>query len=460
MLWRFLLFIWLIGFTLADAASFRVRTEEISFVNRDVTLNGTLYLPDRENIGAASPALVLVQGAGLGKRDHYRETAKAFAHAGVVALIYDKRTKGYSANGFGNRSYTLLAEDVLAAHQFLLRLPGVNQHLTGVWGLSEGAWVASLAATHSSEVAFLVLVGAAGMPPAQQESWHTENVLQHQGIHRSLVEAISRSMLRFLVTADLFPEGKYDPVPVFERLRQPVFAIWGANDITAVPAESAAILQRALTKAGNHAATLIFVPDANHDVQNSLDGYQSDGTFKLDYVQHVVKWLEQVEKGHRAALNMAALPTQERLSSPYVLQAHWYEAGGWLQLVIVLGMIGVFGGILLSPLIYRLRGREAVPQQFHRLVLAIAFFGLIDAIGLFPYLGHLMISGLQVESALWGRPVVWLGLQLASWLTIILSAVLLINLIARPLLRWKSLFLIVGIVLIFVPWSFYWRLLA
>jgi uncharacterized protein len=150
--------------------------EEIVFQSGEVILHGTILIPEGQEL---HPAMALIHGAGLGLRESYRKEAEAFASAGILTLFYDKRTRGYSATGAGGRSYALLADDALAAVQTLRAREDVNAAMVGLWGLSEGAWIAPLAASRSDEVAFLVLVGASGVPPAQQEAWSMENSLRH-----------------------------------------------------------------------------------------------------------------------------------------------------------------------------------------------------------------------------------------------------------------------------------------
>src|ERR1700716_305683 len=126
-------------------------------------LHGTVVAPT--SAGGNRPGIVLVGGAGPGKRSQQMAPAEAFARGGVVALVYDKRTVGYSQF---QRSYSMLADDALAAVRVLRAQAGVDPRRVGFWGRSEGAWVASLGASRSTEVAFLVTVGAAGMSPARQ----------------------------------------------------------------------------------------------------------------------------------------------------------------------------------------------------------------------------------------------------------------------------------------------------
>jgi poly(3-hydroxybutyrate) depolymerase len=189
----------------ASAAS--VTNDDVTFQNGGVTLHGTVVAPPG---GTKLPGLVMIHGSGEHSRDDYREQAEAFARQGIATLIYDKRTDGYSQF---ERSYSTLADDALAAVSVLRKRSGVDPARVGVWGLSEGGWVAPLAASRSSDVAFVVTLGANGVEPSQQQAWAVENQFRRLGMDGSIV-GMASTMLRQLAGGGVFPEAHYDPVPV------------------------------------------------------------------------------------------------------------------------------------------------------------------------------------------------------------------------------------------------------
>ena len=81
----------------------------------------------------------MLQGAGNRGRQELRAEAEAFARRGVVTLIYDKRTVGYSLL---HRDYAVLAEDALAGLRLLRARADVDPASVGLWAQSEGAYVA------------------------------------------------------------------------------------------------------------------------------------------------------------------------------------------------------------------------------------------------------------------------------------------------------------------------------
>ncbi len=456
----------LLNIALVHAQSNPFTEEAIEFRSGAVTLAGTLLVPDGEG---RRPAIALVHGAGLGLREGYRGEAEAFARAGIVTLIYDKRTEGYSASGAGSRSYTLLAEDALAAVRTLQARADVDRETVGLWGLSEGAWVAPLAAARSNEVAFLVLVGASGVPPAQQEAWSMENNLRHQGVSGSLLNAMTRSFVRLLVAAGLFPEARYDPIPVLEQVQQPVLALWGAMDRTAVPAESAQLMRAALERGGNRHYTLKFFPNADHDLHATPDGFHQLEAFTPGYLEEVAAWIHGVARGEVPGSSVAALPPQERLSPETVIQIPWYESGGWLQLGVFILLVVAFLSYPITALVRQLRRKRKNQLLTLRASIRwsarwLAVTGLLSVLGLFGYLFTLFMSGLTVGPLLAGRTLPWLALQLLAVATCALTVMLLLSWwlgrAALPMRERTRLTLLIVGGFLFIPWALSWRLLA
>lgn len=182
----------------------------------------------------------MVPGAGPTGRADLRAAAEAYARHGTVVLVYDKRTDGYSTL---HRDYSQLADDAQAAFRLLRGRADVDPARAGFWGLSEGAWVVSLAAGRTPDAAFVVTVGAVGLSPLRQQAWAYGGYLRHHGVRGSLIPTMQRTAARVLGGAGLFPEADYDPVPAWSAIRRPVLAEWGEFDREAAPQESAAIIR-------------------------------------------------------------------------------------------------------------------------------------------------------------------------------------------------------------------------
>jgi acetyl esterase/lipase len=126
----------------AGSANRGIRSEDVRIPVGEEVLGGTIMSPVE---AGRHPAVVLVHGAGPGRRSDLIELAERFARAGIVALAYDKRSVGYSA--VTSRDFALLAEDALTAVRLLRQRKDVDPERVGLWGISEGGWVVPMAAS-------------------------------------------------------------------------------------------------------------------------------------------------------------------------------------------------------------------------------------------------------------------------------------------------------------------------
>ena len=420
----------------------------------DQHLAATLHLPTNARPGL--PGMVLVHGAGPGLREKYRAEAEAFARTGIATLTYDKRTAGYS---LFERSYARLAEDAAAAAALLRSRPEVEPTKVGLWGFSEGGWVAPLAASRDPSTAFLVVVGANGVEPLRQQVWADAARLEYSGVRGSLVDAASRTLYRWIADAGMFPEPYHDPAPTLRELTLPVLAIWGAKDRSTPPVEGAAAYREQLDQAGNRLYTLRTFADAEHSLHTTITGFDETAEFAPGYVDLVGSWVAQAAAGRAPAPSVAGIGDQSQPTSP-VPPLAWYESI-WTQAVALTLMLVGFAGFGLLAAVRRLRGRAAPPAPWSARTLAVA--GPIAVIGGFGYLVYLQMSGgngLQLGPLLAGRPLVWLLLQAISVVAVLAWCALAVRQIRSGDTDDRvrvQLLLAAGA--IFVGWATYWGLL-
>ena len=446
----------------AAGAHAQAATEEaLSFESGDVRLHGTMLVPEQSG---RVPAVVLVHGAGPGKRDENRPIAEALAREGFLTLIYDKRTQGYSANPAGDRSYSLLADDAVAAVQMLQQRDEVNPAQVGLWGLSEGGWVAPLAATRSTDIAFVITVAGGGVGPAEQSAWATEGALRRQGVtSEGSLRALADHTYRFLISAELFAEGTYDPAPVLEQLRQPVLALWGSLDRVMPAAKSARVMRRALARGGHRHYVLRFISDASHDAsavaENQVTGAPAPG-----YVETMTSWLRNVTADAPPGPHLDASPADGHPTRPSVTDVQGF-ARWQVQLAFFAFFQLVFGGYLVAAGVRYLRRAkpQRMPGRWSTWVLTV--LGLVTPWGVYAYTGYVAAtSGEGVTSVIAGRPVGWFLLQLLAF-ALLLTAVLLTATWYRGRQSVQGvervwLALLMGGAMLFVPWAFWWQLFS
>jgi uncharacterized protein len=245
-----------------------------------------------------APAIVVLHGAERGLKDWYlyEHLHDILPPAGVGVVTFDRRGDGASTGEPSRGRFELQAEDALAVIRYAAELPEVESGRIGLWGISQGGWVAPLAATMSPDVAFLVLVASVGVTPGEQMRWtaqfqagreYGERAAEHADRLWSLVLDWMRGADRAPLETAL-AEGKeqewwpkaflpdelpgdeareevrqeldFDPVPVFAAVDVPVLLFYGDQDEWIPVPESIAAWKKARPD-----ADVIVVPGTGHE---------------------------------------------------------------------------------------------------------------------------------------------------------------------------------------------------
>lgn len=162
-------------------------SEQIQFTNGDAHLRGTVYLP---KTGNRLPAVVVLHHAGLPNRDAnlYRHLCDGLPAMGVAVLMYDRRGSGQSTGSLDNADYETLADDAIAGQHALAKFSRIDPNKIGFWGLSQGGWLAVLAAGRSKDAAFAISVSAPLVTADEQMQFATRNLLTVRGYSQPEVQ--------------------------------------------------------------------------------------------------------------------------------------------------------------------------------------------------------------------------------------------------------------------------------
>jgi alpha-beta hydrolase superfamily lysophospholipase len=284
------------AFTLARAApppAFDAR--EVTFTNGPVTLAGELLRPTTPG---RHPAIIFLHGSGGEGRWAARYLARKFASQGFVALIYDKRGVGASKGDWHTSDFEDLAGDAAAGLRLLATEPSVDPARLGVYGHSQGGYIAPLAAVRHGNVAFVIASAASGLPPAECEIYSIENAIgvrdlppAEQADARLFVKTIVDVGYRGAPRADLdevvkrfrgrawffeppAPDDRYwtfsrrtasyRVLDFWRQVRAPVFLPYGERDERVPPRISADAISAALKAAGNNRVAVKIYPNAGH----------------------------------------------------------------------------------------------------------------------------------------------------------------------------------------------------
>ena len=197
----------------------------------------------------------------------------------------------------------------------------------GLWGFSQGAWVAPLAARGASAIAFLVLVASTGVSPADQMMYGVAEQIRRSGynddtskraldLRRQFYDwvrnpsevpgsTVGKALATELARASAEPwwplvflptdlpdqeasetwraEMDFDPLPVFADVAVPTLLFYGADD-SWTPVQASVDAWRAAQGA---AVDVVVIPEASHEL--TLPG----GELAPLYEERLVEWLTQ-----------------------------------------------------------------------------------------------------------------------------------------------------------------------
>jgi pimeloyl-ACP methyl ester carboxylesterase len=303
-------------------------TEEVIFKNSHagIALAGTLTLPSAEG---TYPAVILISGSGAQNRDEEISGHRPFliiadhlTKQGIAVLRYDDRGVGQSTGDFKAATTADFALDAASALTYLKTRKEINRDKIGLIGHSEGGLVASIVASDSKEVGFLVLLAGPGIEVKKVLIMQQELISKADGIsdsdikeyilpvHKEAYRMISMStdgrtlkkdLARLIEeTYDRTPPGlmpsnvtredvvaaqsdkwssewfinflNYDPAAILENVICPVLALNGERDLVVTPKESLAGISNALKRSGNSDVTVKELPNLNHLFQNCETG--------------------------------------------------------------------------------------------------------------------------------------------------------------------------------------------
>ena len=162
--------------------------QDITFKSGEIELAGTLYTPKGDG---PFPAIVFVHGSGPETRDNSKYSAKWLQSIGYIALAYDKRGTGESGGdpeSVNRFDFNELANDAVAAVNYLAGLQNVDKAKIGLHAGSQGGWVASLAASKSRDISFMVVKSASVCTVEEDRIFERSARLASEGFSKEQIE--------------------------------------------------------------------------------------------------------------------------------------------------------------------------------------------------------------------------------------------------------------------------------
>lgn len=330
----------------------KVITEEISdsdwgrFVEKDIEitsgeirLGASITIP--KPIGRYK-AIIMLGVAGATDRDMtygnfkpFKSIAHQFSNEGYVVVRLDDRGVGKSNGSLHQASYSDLKNDILAVRDYLKRMPIVDTHSIGLFGISEGAALAcELAAENKFDFAILISFPAmSGLQTIYRQindlsaeykfsSDKKKMVLSefqsiHAGLHQDtlLVQSISnrsnevkKLLSYFMVPTDnkqayeLFnspwyrSQLKFDPFKALQTIRCPTLFLYGKKDPFVNYRYHVPVLKKALKKNSQSRTSIKIFKNVNHIFQDSKSGsplqyVSNENDFSAAAFMHILNWV-------------------------------------------------------------------------------------------------------------------------------------------------------------------------
>jgi uncharacterized protein len=313
--------------------------QEVSFENANITLAGTLSIPD----GAGPfPAAILICGSGPMTRDEeifghkiLLVLADALNRHGVAVLRYDKRGVGASTGDFATATALDFGSDAEAAVAFLKTRREIDQGRIGLIGHSEGGVIAPSVAVRNPAVAFIVLMAAPAMRIDRMTVLQEALIAKALGVPADLIAkrktfneklfssvssvktddealSIAKALTTQAVTENVLPADaagdmlkrvmspefrqalSYDPMLRLRQLKKPVLVLNGSLDFQIPSNENLGLMREALKD--NKRATIQALPNLNHMFQTAKTGSpmeygQIEETIAPEALKIIVDWV-------------------------------------------------------------------------------------------------------------------------------------------------------------------------
>jgi dienelactone hydrolase len=254
--------------------------EEVRFHNGDLRLAGMVFWPEGEG---PVPATVIIHGSGTSRRDSpwYLSVARHLQDHGIAVLLPDKRGSEKSEGEWVGASLEELAGDTRAAADYLRRHHRPSISGIGLVGMSQGGWIAPVAAAEDPDVAFVVSMSGSTVTTDQQllhEEIHNISEYTWPFLARLLAPLTTRRIQRM---AHFRPLAGFDPLPYWTRVEVPAFFAFGEGDPNVPVEASLQVLRTHLS-----GALVRVYPGGGHAIRD-----QSTGSVQKEFLEDTVAFI-------------------------------------------------------------------------------------------------------------------------------------------------------------------------
>ena len=321
-------------------------SEDVRLDNNGIAIAGTLTLPEGEG---PFTAVIMITGSGPQDRNEslaghrpFLVISDALTRAGYAVLRTDDRGVRGTDGDLSQASYDDLSSDIVAGLEFLQSRDDIAQ--VGLFGHSEGGYLAPLVAAERDDVAFIISMAGPSVSGLEvlelqnrlifeqegateeeiqaqidylrvlgdalnREAYVEAAVLTEARIKESFAsaepdelpgEVVQEQMLEAQVASIATPYFRnimvFNPQPYLEQLEMPVLAFYGGKDIQVDATQNVEPLRSAL--ANNEDFTIEVFDNLNHLMQpaetGNLDEYAEIAiTVAPEVLELITTWLQE-----------------------------------------------------------------------------------------------------------------------------------------------------------------------
>lgn len=308
--------------------------ERITFFSNNAKLIGYLSKPANS---VKFPLIIVAHSASHGHHDSnlYNHLEKTMLSQGIGVFTYDRRGSGESEGNAQNSSLTELAQDLLAAIEHLKNHEAIDHSKIGLYGISQGGWIAPLAFTlDPKDISFMILVSSSGVSPAEQMEYSAVSTLKMNGYDQDVIKKakylrnITNEYYRgkrekentqkiidqyrdqpwfsdvYLPWRGKLPENRtqarwysemdFEPMQYFKNNSIPTLIIYGEYDRWVPIDRSIEIWKSSLDRAGNSQYLIKRIPQSGHMMIIDEDKDSSENIISKDYENLLIEWSKKI----------------------------------------------------------------------------------------------------------------------------------------------------------------------
>jgi uncharacterized protein len=277
--------------------------EEVKFSNSSVSLSGVIFKPN--NSVTPIPYIVLIHGSGYQDRNtpYYRSLGYALASNGIGVLLYDKRGCGKSSGNWEQSSFTDLADDAVAALQFLKTRKDISISKIGFLGSSQGGWISTIATTKTTDCSFVIMNVGPSVSLFDQDMHRVQYSMTNDGWKKAAVDsavAYTKLYFKYVQSGNLkdwevlekygeliknkawsefvnipkaqndedilwWRKNAFDPTDYLKKIKYPVLSFFGEEDVLVPPKENQPKMDSLLKLSGTP-YKIVTVKGVAHDM--------------------------------------------------------------------------------------------------------------------------------------------------------------------------------------------------